>query len=325
MNEITVKQALNFVQVLLEQKGLSMNDNDRRLFPYIWNWEPGVKSAEQYKQIAEQINLNLKYSHTTIQKDHADHLRTLLTEALEQKITNKTLKEVVQREWNRRSQGVYVERPPLEKDCYELIKKPGELGELIRIKAPQKMGKTLLLNTVLYYARSKGYQIVSLSYDDTSVLANYETFLKWFCLYVSDSLKPQKTIDEYWQEGLGLHRNYTKYFEEILLSSIDSDLVIAMDNFDILFEFEDIFRQFCRLIRSWYSKARGTDNSSSIWKKLQIIIVYSTQFYPKLDKNHSPLNVGTSIELKGFTQEQVENLVKNHQLEQKFKNQDKFS
>ena len=39
----------------------------------------------------------------------------------------------------------YVERPPIESDCCQQILQP---GALIRIKAPEKMGKTLSENTI---------------------------------------------------------------------------------------------------------------------------------------------------------------------------------
>ncbi|NEO49996.1 MAG: hypothetical protein F6K55_40285, partial [Moorea sp. SIO4A3] len=41
----------------------------------------------------------------------------------------------------RATQEIYIERPPVEARCYQEIVKP---GALIRIKAPKRMGKTLL-------------------------------------------------------------------------------------------------------------------------------------------------------------------------------------
>jgi Effector-associated domain 1/AAA-like domain len=46
---------------------------------------------------------------------------------------------------------IYIKRPPIEEKCYKAILQP---GSLIRIKAPQRMGKTLLLEKLLDYARS---------------------------------------------------------------------------------------------------------------------------------------------------------------------------
>ncbi len=44
------------------------------------------------------------------------------------------------------SNSLYIERPPIEEKCYKEIVKP---WALIRIKSPQKMGKTLLLEKLL--------------------------------------------------------------------------------------------------------------------------------------------------------------------------------
>ncbi len=46
----------------------------------------------------------------------------------------------------------------------------------------------------------------------------------------------------------------------------------------------------------------------NIWKKLRLVVVHSTEVYPSLDINHSPFNVGLSIELPEFTLQQVETI-----------------
>ncbi|WP_235018556.1 AAA-like domain-containing protein [Tolypothrix sp. NIES-4075] len=53
-------------------------------------------------------------------------------------------------------------------------------GALIRIKAPQKMGKTLLLEKLLDYARQQGYQTAKLDLKlaDSSAIADLKTFLR---------------------------------------------------------------------------------------------------------------------------------------------------
>jgi len=75
----------------------------------------------------------------------------------------------------------YVERPPSESICYETIVQP---SALIRIKAPQKMGKTRLMNRLFDYAKEQGYQIVPLNLlmFDESLLTNLDQFLRSFCI-----------------------------------------------------------------------------------------------------------------------------------------------
>ena len=56
----------------------------------------------------------------------------------------------------------YIERPPIESDCYNEIEEP---GALIRIKALRQMGKTSLTNRILAHARSQNYRKVFLAPD----------------------------------------------------------------------------------------------------------------------------------------------------------------
>ena len=209
--------------------------------------------------------------------------------------------------------SIYIERPPIEDKCYKAIVQP---GALIRIKAPQKMGKTLLLEKILDHARHQGYETVKLDLKlaDNSTLTDLKTFLHWLCVNVSDSLDVSDKVDEYWQESLGLNTSCTRYFQRYLLSNIDNSLVFAIDNFERLFEYANIFSEFCLLLRSWYETAKQGDRMGKIWKKLRLVVVNSTEAYPTLDINRSPFNVGLAIELPEFNQQQVQEMVKLYEL-----------
>ena len=209
--------------------------------------------------------------------------------------------------------NIYIERPPIEEKCYTVIV---QSGALIRIKAPQRMGKTLLLEKLLDYARQQGYQTAKLDLKlaDSDTLTTLKTFLQWLCVNVSDSLELQPKVDEYWQDIYGLNKNCTRYFQKYLLSDIKSPLVFAIDNFERLFESPDIFSPFCLLLRSWHENAKQGDRVGNIWKKLRLVVVHSTEAYPSLDTNHSPFNVGLAIELPEFNLQQVETLAKQYEL-----------
>lgn len=210
--------------------------------------------------------------------------------------------------------NIYIERPPIEEKCHKAILQP---GALIRIKAPQKMGKTLLLEKLLDYARQQGYQTAKLDLKlaDSSTIADLKTFLQWLCINVSDSLELEAKLDEYWQGSMGLNTSCTRYFQKYLLSVIDSPVVFAIDNFELLFKCENIFSEFCLLLRSWYETAKQGDRMGKIWKKLKLVVVNSTETYPTLDTNRSPFNVGLAIELPEFNQQQVEEMAKQYELD----------
>jgi AAA-like domain/Effector-associated domain 1 len=208
---------------------------------------------------------------------------------------------------------IYIKRPPIEEKCYKAILQP---GSLIRIKAPQRMGKTLLLEKLLDYARQQGYQTAKLDLKlaDNSVLADLKTFLQWLCVDVSDLLEVEPKLNNYWQDSMGVNTSCTRYFQKYLLSNIDSPLVFAIDNFERLFKYENIFSEFCLLLRSWYETAKQGDRMGKIWKKLRLVVVNSTESYPTLDTNRSPFNVGLAIELPEFNQQQVEEMAQSYEI-----------
>ena len=208
---------------------------------------------------------------------------------------------------------IYIERPPIEDKCYKAIV---QAGALIRLKAPQRMGKTLLLEKTLDYARHQGYQTAKLDLQlaDIDVLANLKTFLQWLCVDVADSLELEPQLEKHWQEVFGLNKNCTRYFQKYLLSLTDTPLVLAIDNFERLFEYPEIFPQFCLLLRGWYEAAKQGDKIGNIWKKLRLVVVHSTESYPSLDSNHSPFNVGLAVDLPEFNLQQVTELAKQQDL-----------
>lgn len=212
------------------------------------------------------------------------------------------------------SDDIYIERVPYEAQCYEAILKP---GALIRIKAPQQMGKTTLLERVLSQARAQDYQTLTLSFDlaDSTVFTDLRQFSRWFCASVSQHLGLPNRLDEYWDDIFGCNSNSTDYFQKYLLPEISSSLVLALDNVDLVFEHPAIANDFCRLLRGWYDIARRGDRSSKLWKKLRLIVVHSTEVYSALDINHSPLaGVGLVVELTEFSPPQVQDLARLHGL-----------
>ncbi len=208
-----------------------------------------------------------------------------------------------------------VERVPYESQCYEAMLNP---GALIRIKAPQQMGKTLLLERVLAQAREQGYQTLTLSFQlaDSTVFTDLLQFSRWFCARVGHNLGLPNKLDEYWDDIFGCNSNTTAYFQDYLLPKISSSLVLALDEVDLVFEHQKIANDFCRLLRSWYDIARRGDRSSTLWKKLRLVVVHSTEVYSSLDINHSPLaGIGLVVELLEFSPEQVRDLAQRHGLE----------
>lgn len=221
---------------------------------------------------------------------------------------------VLRKKQQRSAAMFYLERPAIEKRCYEEIKQP---GSLIRIKAPENMGKTWLMNRIVAYARGNGYKTVTLSFKGLvdGISSDEDKFLRSLCVAVGDELELPNKLNEYWDNQAACIYNSTMYFQRYLLAN-SSPVVLALNNVDLVFEEPGIANDFCKMLRDWHDKARRGDKVSEIWQKLRLIIVHSTEVYAFLDINNSPLdNVGLVVELPEFNLDQVQRLLNLHQLD----------
>ena len=209
--------------------------------------------------------------------------------------------------------GFYVDRNPDEAQCYREILQP---GTLIRIKAPRQMGKTSLMSRILSQAREQGYRTVPLSFQhaDVSVFSSLNQLLQWFCAKVARKLRLPQQVDQYWTDTYGSKDNCTMYFEDCLLSEVETPLVLGLDEVDRIFQYPKIADDFFGLLRAWYEEAGYGDGDSGLWEKLRLVVVHSTEVYIPLDVNQSPFNVGLPIELSEFNPEQVHWLTERHKL-----------
>ncbi|MEO0408997.1 MAG: AAA-like domain-containing protein [Cyanobacteria bacterium P01_A01_bin.135] len=205
----------------------------------------------------------------------------------------------------------YVERPPLEANCYETVLEP---GALIRIKAPRQMGKTSLMSRILRHGSQEGQCLtVPLSFQlaDAAIFSDLNKFLRWFCASIARRLKLPNKLNDYWDaEIFGAKDNCTAYFEEYLLPSLSAPLVLGLDEVDMVFEHPNIAADFMGLLRAWHESAKVDD----LWKQLRLLVVHSTEVYIPMNINQSPFNVGLPIELLEFGAAQVQNLAQRHGL-----------
>jgi AAA-like domain len=206
---------------------------------------------------------------------------------------------------------LYIERPPLEADCYQEILKP---GALIRIKAPEKMGKTSLLRKILLYAEANGSQTVYLNLREAegAVFSSLDKFLRWFCANVSRELGIQPRLDDYWAEELyGSMMSCKTYFQDYLLRNIEGSLTLGLDNVDRVFEYLEIAQDFLPMLRSWHEEAHSQES----WQQFRLAIAHATEIYIDIDANQSPFNVGWPVQLTGFNFGQVQTLAKAYGLD----------
>jgi hypothetical protein len=202
------------------------------------------------------------------------------------------------------SDPIYIERPNLERLCYESIQKS---PCLLRIAAPQQMGKTMLINYITSYAeRELNYKTIKIDFRDPMLptVSNNNNFLSLLCLKLSEILS--RRIDQH-DESNFLY----------LLERMPNNLVLALDHFELLIETTEVCVSIGRLLRSWHEKQKPDDTLGQIWRKLRIIMAYSTTKFPDFPPNESPFNIGDDVGfkdgLRGFSQPQVKNLLSNYE------------
>ncbi|MCM1981231.1 AAA-like domain-containing protein [Lyngbya confervoides] len=204
----------------------------------------------------------------------------------------------------------YIERPPIEQRCFEAIL---QQGALIRIAAPQQMGKTSLLNRILYVASKKGCKTVRMNFQqaDQAALESLNLFLRWFCKSISWKLNLDAPLNAYWDTDRGLAKSScTRYFEDYLLSQSDRPLIVGLDEVDRIFAYPKLAQDFLPLLRVWHEEA----NESEIWQRLHLVVVHATELYLPLQVHQSPFNVGLPIRLPELTLDQVSELARRYGL-----------
>ena len=244
------EEALEFVDELVFLKtGNRLKNNQRNVFKGSWE-------NIDYEKIHKNYSFTCSYDH--LERNIGPQLWTLLKSILGEDVSKKNLNGPVEAAWRKKhspsnlgqderetllltpildgenpasppsplanpelpkgrvplGSHFYIERH-VESLCYEKIR----LGELfVRIKAPQEMGKTSVLERILAKLKQE-YQIVNLSFKtDSTVFSNLYKFSRYFCACVTKQLKMDNQLDNYWDEDLGYNENVTNYFEEYLLA-----------------------------------------------------------------------------------------------------------
>ena len=204
---------------------------------------------------------------------------------------------------------LYIKRPPVEKLARAEIARQ---GCLLRIKAPQKMGKSSLLNQVMAQADSLGLRIAYLDFRDAvaKVFDSIDLTLRWFCAAISQQLNLPPNLDYYWDEDMGSKMSCKLFMESYILQHIDRPLVLTINELNRVFEHPQTAVDFLSLLRSFHEQSKR----STLWQKLRIVLVYSTDIYVPLKIDRSPFNVGLCLKLPQFDRQQVADLAQRYNL-----------
>ena len=319
MATIETEQALAIVDRVIAPKRLTTLQEV--IFRECW---PG----KTYQEIARDSGYDPDYIRVV-----GSRLWNILSQAFEEKVTKNNFKAILRQQNQAKNflshtlelptgrvpldSSFYVERPQQEVLAYQEIQ---NLGALIKIKSPEHMGKTSLAIRILDRARAQNCHTVMLNLQlaEAPVLSDLNKFLRWLMSNITFQLEIESQLDEYWDEDLGTKVSCSAYLQGYILEQLAEPLVLVFDEVNHLFEYPKIAKEFLPLIRFWHEEA----NNFSVWQKLKLVVVHSTDVYIPLDINQSPFNTGLSIVLPEFDSQQVKDLATRYEFQLEVDNLD---
>jgi len=188
---------------------------------------------------------------------------------------------------------------------------------LIHIKAPDKMGKTRLVNHIFNSFNSNNYRKVLLSMEEFDIQDQAEAgrLFYRFCQEISNKLDLRRNFIDDWKSIIssGYKLKCIQYFERFLLPSQNSPIVIVIDDLNRL-DKDPTYKEFCSMLRAFYNRcARSSTQDHGSWSRLGLIIAHSRM--PVLNENESPFSVGKVIRLPEFTVDEVQSLASQYEIQ----------
>lgn len=197
----------------------------------------------------------------------------------------------------------YIPRPVIEAKAFAEISRP---GGLLRLKAPQKIGKSTLMLRLFHQALDLNYQPLHLDLQlaEHALLSDPERFLRWFCAHISRRLGLEPKFDQYWQKQTSSQHSCMQYLQDYLLKQFDRPVLILCNEITRLSEYPAAAHEFLALVRSLHEAAQ----QNHLFTKLRLVLAYSAEMHLPLKLHPSPFNLGTAIELPRFTLSEIQTL-----------------
>ena len=176
---------------------------------------------------------------------------------------------------------------------------------IVLVKGARQMGKTSLLARGLQLARGSGTKVITTDFQklNASHLETIESLFMTLGELIADQLDLDVYPDEVWKPRRAPSINFERYIRREVLEKLSTPLVWGLDEVDRLFTCPYASEVF-GLFRTWHNE-RAVDPTAP-WERLTLAIVYATEAHLFItDQNQSPFNVGTRLELKDFSIEQV--------------------
>ena len=188
----------------------------------------------------------------------------------------------------------YVEREADNKLFQSLTK-----GEFCYVFNSRQTGKSSLQVHVRKKLEAQGIICAYIDLSSIDTNTNIESWYLTIIDEISATLLPEIDIFDWWDEipNQNILAKFSKFFREVLLQEIQEKIIIFVDEIDTVLSLNFSTDDFFRFIRSCYNKRA----LNSEYQRLTFCLIGVTDpSYLINNKENTPFNIGTAIELKGF-------------------------